>query len=249
MSWVILIIFFFIMVALIVSMWKYSNWWVKKTYGIPELLYYSTQIIGVFATTAAVIVALFNREIRGYLFKEKVNISLVEGGIREILGDTAGSASPKAQSYDCSLVISNGCSKEVENLQIFLKDVFFRQYKNSKPKNIFSMENNALYWRIPENKSTDLGVDETKRIPLFKIYPAASCQTPDSSKVSELKMRIIGCKIAPKYQKKGIWRIIYQIRTTKIVLKEFELTVEWTGDWYNRKEEMSDCVDVVIKEI
>lgn len=70
MSWVILIIFFFIMVALIVSMWKYSHFWAEKTYGIPELLYYSTQIIGVFATTAAVIVALFNREIRGYLRKK-----------------------------------------------------------------------------------------------------------------------------------------------------------------------------------
>lgn len=247
--WLLLIILVVLLLALVIGVWKHSTWLLYKEYGIPELVYYSTQVIAVFSTTAAVIVALFGREIRASIFKDKIAISLVNGGIKEYLGDTANTPSPIAQNYDCSLLISNDCSKEIEDLQIFLQEVKYKPDINSKSKNIIGFENKALYWRSPEMLSTFLAVDDSKRMPLFKIYPQASCQTPDSSKASELKMRLIGYQMPPKYHSKGIWQTRYQIRTKRKILKTFEMTVQWTGEWFDRYTEMADVVSVSIKEL
>ena len=247
--WALIISLIAAVILLVVGVWSYSNYCMNKEYGVPELIYYSTQIIAAVSTAAAVIVALFGREIRSSIFKEKVQISLVNGGIKEYLGDTANTPKPEAQNYDCSLLISNDCSREIEDLQIFLQEVKFKQDSNAKYKKLVSFENKALYWRTPEQLSTFLGVDESKRIPLFKIYPKASCQTPDSSNTSDLRMRLVGYQMPAKYYTKGIWYAKYQIRTKRRVLKTFEMTVQWNGEWYNRYSEMVDVVNVNIQEI
>ncbi|MBQ0161521.1 MAG: hypothetical protein KBT28_12980 [Bacteroidales bacterium] len=235
--------------AMFFCVWKYSSIQCHKLYGIPELLYYSTQIIGVFATVAAVIVALFGREIRRYIFREKVKIHLYDGGFREMLGDTINTPTPSAQSYDCSLVIENACSKELEGIQIILNEVSYQPDLNSKLRKIKTHYSKALYWRTVENTSTDIGVEDSKRIPLFKIYPAESCQTPDNSQSSSLSMRIIGVQLTDKNNKKGVWKTQYQIRTKSKILKTFEATVQWNGEWCSRYTEMSENVSINIKEL
>lgn len=249
MLWGLIIILAASVILLFIGVWHYSESCLNKSYGIPELIYYSTQVIVAFATTAAVIVALFGREIRSYIFKEKVQISLVNGGIKEFLGETANTAKPEAQNYDCSLLITNDGSKEIEDLQMFLLEVKYKSDSGAKYKKLVGFENKTLYWRTPEQVSTFLGIDESKRIPLFKIYPKASCQTPDSSKASDLRMRLIGYQLPAKYYAKGVWYAKYQLRTKRRVLKTFELTVQWNGEWYNRYSEMVDVVNVNIKEI
>lgn len=247
--WVMIVAIAASVILLFIGVWHYSMYCLNRTYGVPELIYYSTQVIAAFATTAAVLVALFGREIRSSIFREKVQISLVNGGIKELLGDTANTAKPEAQNYDCSLLITNDGSKEIEDLQIFLQEVKYKSDSSSKYKKLVGFENKALYWRTPEQLSTFLGVDESKRIPLFKIYPKASCQTPDSSKASDLRMRLIGYQLPAKYYAKGVWYAKYQIRTKRKLLKTFELTVQWNGEWYNRYSEMVDVVNVNIKEV
>ena len=247
--WSLLVSLMASVILFVIGVWYYSDICQSKKYGIPELIYYSTQVIAAISTSAAVIVALFGREIRSSIFREKVQISLVNGGIKEFLGDTANTTRPEAQNYDCSLLISNDCSKEIEDLQIFLKEVKFKNDSSAKYKNLVGFENKALYWRTPEQLSTFLGVDESKRIPLFKIYPKASCQTPDSSNTSDLRMRLIGYQLPAKYHAKGIWYAKYQIRTKRRVLKTFEMTVQWSGEWFNRYSEMADVVNVNIQEI
>lgn len=235
--------------AMFFFVWKYSSKDCHKTYGIPELLYYSTQIIGVFATVAAVVVALFGREIRKLIFREKIRIHLFEGGFREMLGDTVNTSSPSAQSYDCSLVIENACSKELEGIQIILNEISYQPDMNSKFKKIKVHYNKPLYWRSVENTSTDISVEDSKRIPLFKIYPAESCQTPDNSQSSSLSMRVIGVQLTEKNNKKGAWKTQYQIRSKTKILKTFEATVQWNGEWCSRYTEMSENVSINIKEL
>ena len=247
--WLLLISLIASVILLVIGIWYSSDYCINKKYGIPELIYYSTQVIAAISTAVAVIVALFGREIRSSIFKEKVQISLVNGGIKEYLGETANTTKPEAQNYDCSLLITNDCSREIDDLQIFLQEVKFKHESNAKYKKLVSFENKALYWRTPEQLSTFLGVDDSRRIPLFKIYPKASCQTPDSSKASDLRMRLIGYQMPAKYYAKGIWYAKYQIRTKRRVLKSFEITVQWNGEWYNRYSEMVDVVNVNIKEV
>lgn len=45
-----------------------------QQYGIPELVYYSSQIVGSFATLAAVVYALFGESFRNYIYREKCDV-------------------------------------------------------------------------------------------------------------------------------------------------------------------------------
>jgi len=219
-------------------------------YGLPALISYTTQIIGSLATFIAVFVALFGKEIRAFIFNEHCCISLVDEGFTENLGATKDALNPMAQSYDCTLLIKNDGSKEISELQIFLKEVHYKSSSNSKKyKPLHKFENKRLYWNIPENLTTQLLLKDKKTMPLFKIYPEDSCQTPDRSAYSSLRMRIIGCTLDEKCSKNGVWRTVYQIQSKERVLETFECIIEWDGKWFNRISEMADCVTAKINRI
>lgn len=219
-------------------------------YGLPDLIRYTTQIVGSFATFIAVVVALFGKEIRAYIFNEHCKLSLVNDGFTENLGVTKDALNPMAQSYDCTLLIKNDGSKEISDLQIFLKEVHYKYNSTVKKfKPLHKFENKRLYWNVPENLTTQLLLKDKKTMPLFKIYPEDSCQTPDRSVYSSLRMRIIGCTLDEKCSKYGIWRTVYQIQSSERVLETFECIIEWDGKWFNRISEMADCVTAKINRI
>lgn len=214
----------------------------NSSYGFLEWVYYLTQPVGVLATTFAVIVALFGKEIRAFYFKEKCTINIANGGFYENCGREPNSTNPVAHCYDCCIKLTNDGGRQIESCELVLKEVSYKDDTNGKYRRIFSSEHKALYWDIREIKEIPLYIGETRTMPLYKIYPDSSCQTPDGNQSSPLCMRVIGCSMQEKYTKKGIWKSIYEIRTKSNVLSQFEVIAEWDGVWCNRSTEMDDHV-------
>lgn len=241
-----IIISFFIVIALIgvpiYYIWSTSD----NKLTIPELIYYSAQVVGSVFTVMAVIVALFSKEIRAFYFNEHIKMSLIDDGFYENMGTTSNDPNPVVHSYDVTLSVTNDGSKEIKDFQILLKEVHFRE-NNGKYKRIARFDNKPLYWSIPEKRKVPLLVGDSVSMPLFKIYPDDSCQTPDRSLYSYLRMRIIGCRLEDKYSKKGFWKSVYQIKSNEKILKDIECEVSWDGRWCNRLTEMSDCISVNLK--
>lgn len=239
----------FIIALVMVSMCNEKCFTYKQTYGLVEWVYYITQPIGVLATTFAVIVAIFGKEIRSFFFREHCRVSLVNLGFYENLGAGVNTPNPVAQSYDCCIKIENDGGKQIENCEIILKEVSFKRKNNDKWKRIYSAEHKALYWKVQEEKFVNLFVGESRTLPLFKIYPESSCNTPDESKSSPLSMRVIGCNLQAKYTQNGYWSGIYEIRSQSKVLCKFEVEVWWEGSWCNRSTEMDEHVSATLKNV
>ena len=229
-------------------MWRSAPISYSKQYGIPELVYYSSQVVGVLAMMGTVIVAIFGQEIKRWIFGEKCSISLVDGGFVEKLGDTADSAHPEAQHYDCSITLANSGSREIIGCQLFICEVHYRPESGGKFKSVQKLADKALYWRLQEIKSRDLLPGESREFPLFIIYPENSHQTPDNQFSFPLSMRISGARLDDKYTKKGAWIVKYQVRSKERILKSFEIMVQWDGTWHSRITEMEEVVSVNLKE-
>lgn len=241
----ILILFYFSFpITAIVFIWCNGC---PKCCDVPLLIYYTTQVVGAFATFSAVIVALFGTEIRNKFFEEDCSVSLVDNGLTEYLGYSKETSSPCAQHYDCMVHISNTGKSELVGCQILIKEVEYKIDPNSKYKTIQKYQSKALYWYQPEMYEHNIMVGDSYKLPLFKIYPANSCQTPDDSESARLKLRILGC--GTKLKEKGIWKVKYQLRTKKKILENFEVIIEWNGEWYDRITEMRDSISVNYKKI
>ncbi len=218
----------------------------NEAYGILEWVYYITQPIMLLVTASAVFVALFGNEIRSLFIKEHCNVSLVNSGFYENLGRQNNTPNPVAQSYDCTISIKNDGSQEIERCEVILKSVYYKVKSEDKYKRIFSSEHKALYWNVPENRVISIVQNEVRNMPLYKIYPEASCQTPDDTRKSRMQMKVIGCGIEEKYSKKGIWKTEYEIHSQSKILCIFEVIAEWNGVWCNRSTEMDDHVSATI---
>lgn len=221
----------------------------NKSYGILEWIYYLTQPLAVVASTLAVIVALFGKEIKSCFIKEHCCVEFINSGFYENLGKEMNSLNPIAQSYDCFISLTNDGDQLIEECELILKEVMYKAKNEDKYKRIFSAEHKSLYWLSPEIKQINLYVKEKRKIPLFKIYPEASCQTPDNDTKSPLRMQIMGCSISDKYSRKGVWKAKYEIRSNTRSLKTFEVITTWTGVWCNRITEMDNEVSAKLNII
>lgn len=229
---------------------QFSSFDASKSYGLPELIYYAMQSVGVFVMAATVATAIFGPEIRRFFFGEKCSVELTDdGGLTENLESTFDTENPEAQHYDCNITISNIGNREISKCQILLKEVMYKREVTDKFKSIHKYENHTLYWQTPDNMSHSFVMGETYTLPMFRIYPENSCQTPDDSEYSHLRMRIIGCRLEEKYEKKGVWKMCYQVKSKNKLLQTFEIIVQWDGTWHSRITEMSDVVNVNLKEI
>lgn len=244
-----------IIVAIIASfavpicfIWLHININREMQYGLPELIYYTSQIIVAISTLLAVIVALFGDYLKALIYGEKCEVCLVNDSFTENLAHTEHTTSPEAQSFDCSLKITNSGSREIKDCQILLKEVKYRQEPTRKYKSLKKFDHKPLYWTIPNNISHNLVVDDNLTIPLFKIYPENSCQTPDDSASSPLRIRVIGCQLDNKYTtKSGYWITSYSVQSSSKILCSFDVEVWWDGSWHNRISEMSSSVTAQLK--
>jgi hypothetical protein len=219
----------------------------KTSYGLLEWMYYTTQVVGVIATLVAVCCALFGKEIRDIIIKERCSVELVNGGFYENLGPNANQSNPIANSYDCCLKITNNGDREISKCELLLRKVQYVEHSGDNFLELFSSDYKPLYWHIPGRTEISLLVGVSQSVPLFKIYPEDSRQTPDAALKSPLCMRVIGCQVKEIYTKQGVWKCFYEIRSQSKVLTKFDVVAKWNGEWCNRSTEMNKCVSAILK--
>ena len=219
---------------------------INKTYGVPELIYYVSQPIGVLGTFGAIIVAVFGTEIKNLFFSPKCTTNISGDGFEEDLGDSGSTSSPSAQKYKCTLLLKNTGRKELTDLSLVLKEVSYVD-KNGKSKKI-SRSENILFWQTPEAIKINLRETEEREFIIARIFPEASEGTPDNSNKSPLRFSITGVNLEKKYNKKGEWHIKYSLQTPQKIIKTFEIRLTWSGMWCNRINEMRNEVTSELKE-
>lgn len=218
----------------------------SKTYGIAELLYYVTQPLGVLGTFLAIAVAIFGTEIQNMFYSPKCKVSINDAGFTEELGTTSSAINPIAQNFQCTLKLENTGSKELIDLQLVIKDVFY-YVDNKKPKKISKQPETILFWGRPENKKINLRKTEMREFVVSRILPEASEGTPDGTKQSPLRFSLIGVNLDSKYNQKGCWIVNYCLQTPQKIIKSFQIEFTWSGRWCNRLTEMVNEVSVKIK--
>lgn len=219
---------------------------VSKKYGVLETVYYISSPIGTFITFLAVLVAVFGNEFKMWLFREKCDVYIDKDTFAEVVSGSDNIESIEARQYDCNLCIENIGGREIEECGLFLKSVVYRIDNSSKPKNLRVLNQKALYWNRPDITRTNILTNEKKIVPILRIHPSVTTQTPDNlqSSIIPVHISIMGYSLDEKYNRKGIWEIAYCISTPHKVIKEFTVRVSWSGAWKQRQTEMTDEVTV-----
>ena len=236
-----------IIICLVVFVITTDNYYdAQKTYGLLEIIYYISQPIGIFVTFLAVIVAIFNNEIRNIIYYKSCKVTLEKDGFIENLGKTEDSNNPVAQSYDCIVNFHNNGSRELTNVQLQIKSIDHLKLHSKKYHSLHVVQNQILYWWTSDKKKIDIPVKDTKKLCLARINPASSSETPDGNKKSPLCISIMGHNLTDSYNKEGSWKITYALYSDNILLKSFILTIFWNGGWRNRLTEMTNEVSAII---
>lgn len=216
----------------------------------PEFIYYLSQILGVFVTFMAVLVAIFGSEIKAMIFRPKCKIVLSneEDGIIEKLNDSIGNQPIKANLYDCVLKVINIGNKEITNCELIISKIQYKTEERQKHfKDLLSGGYKKIYWYSRDEQSINLPAGENREVNLFRIYP--SMQTPDERGDSPARLSFSGYPLDLKYCQKGVWEVTYKLQTIEKVLSSFNLQISWNGQWCDRLSEMKDEVTVKLKEI
>lgn len=219
-----------------------------KTHSVLETIYYSTSPLGVLFTAIAIVVAIWGNDIRGYFNKEKCDVEIENGGFVEDVRGIEDDENMSSRQYNCNLIVKNIGPKEIESCTVFITKIVYKEEEKSKGKSIGLSNRMPLYWFEPNNKSINIIKDESRIIPVLRVYPDTNAQTPDqqNSKLTPRRISIMGFNIENKYSKKGIWEISYLICNAHESLKEFKLVAQWNGEWHRREKEMNDCLTVHI---
>ena len=220
----------------------------QKTYGVPEIVYYMSQPFLMLLTIGTIVVALFGTELKNKIFSPKCVTSIVNDGFTEDLGDSRNSPNPSAKLYCCTLNLENTGSRELNELQLVIKDVQYAE-DNKKMKKISKGLNPVLFWISRDINKINLREKENREIILARIYPCANSGTPDGEQKSPLRFSISGHNLLDNQNKKGTWIVKYSLQTPNKIVKTFQIKYVWTGQWCNRLSEMSNEVQVEIKDL
>lgn len=220
-------------------------------YGLPELIYYITQPLGVLSTVLAVVVAIFGADIKNRILSGKCVVSMDQECFTEYLGDTEGTQSPKAQHYEATIRLANIGVRQLKDCELKLIEVEYKedsakaQYKKLKLNN-----SRTIYWQQQSEKRISLRESESVTKVLARIYPNGADQTPDNSNSSVKRMSITGFSDKLKgNDKKGSWRIKYAVMTPEKTIARFQIELYWNGEWFDRINEMNNCTSVDFKNL
>lgn len=223
---------------------------VNKCYGVLEAVYFISTPLATLITFLAVIVAIFGNEIRMWLYREKCDVSIDRNIFVEDISGQEYLPNIEARKYDCTLCVENIGSSEIEGLGLFIKNINYQDNKDAKVRKIKILNQKALYWNKPDELRASFLPLDKKYVPILRIHPNVTTQTPDDlqSSVKPLHISIMGHSLDDRFNKRGIWEIDYTLSTTRKLIKEFTVKVSWTGVWKQREKEMCDEVTVELKK-
>lgn len=217
----------------------------EKSYGLLEMWYYFLASAGSIFTLFAVIVALFNNEIRKLFFRAKCIVKIEE--LQEELQDLfSDDENLRAQSYYCRFNIKNIGNQAVEDCRLVLTDLKYKGEKKNNFRDVKITPNkNNIFWGYPMIEETTIYSGETKRVTVFKIYPKKTGEgTPDKNTTHQQFIQIMGCHFNENTNKNGTWIATYNLRNKRSILCQFDVEIFWSGKWHNRLSEMKNEVSI-----
>lgn len=207
-----------------------------------ELFYYSISFIQAIGTVAAVIIALFSENIKGYFRKPVLSINLHNNELIEEL-DNNGEKNKKAKRYHNSIDIWNKGNINAENCEICIDSILFWGLGMNTPIELLQSEH-VLYWSGNEKRNnTYIPVQGKKNFQIYEIFPPEEQGTPGGGNTATIPPKlIIGSYKIPDEYCGGKWEVIICLYTPTLKPQKFKVTIEWDGSWENRQMEMKGKV-------
>lgn len=207
-----------------------------------ELVYYFICTLQAIGTIGAVIVALFNDNIKSYFRKPKLSINLHNNDICEEL-DEHKDGSRKAKRYHNSIDIVNEGNTTAENCEIYIESISFTGL--GMKTSVELLQNDYfLSWSNSEQKnSTYIPVNGKKSFQLYEILPAEEQGTPGGGNRAKIPAQlVIGSYKVPSEYCGGKWNIMICLYSPSSKLHKFQVTIDWDGNWEDRQMEMKNKV-------
>lgn len=220
------------------------------TTSIPNLISYTFQILGVLASFAVVVVAIFSQDIKTWMYGEQCLVELNANVFTEQLGDTQSIESPQAQYYEAIIKITNTGRVEIRDCMLYLRSLEFQQYgaPNSKPRSLTLDKDPIVLWRYPYQRSANLVMGDNHLYSILRILPNNNVQTPDNKKNISKRVRIFGCRALDGYDQKGIWTASYCVKSSTKIVATFTVKAEWDGSWKSRQNEMQNVTSLSLTQ-
>lgn len=202
-----------------------------------EVFYYFICGIQATGTVAAVVVALFSENIKGYFRKPKLSIDLHNKELIEEFDNSDGK-NIKAKRYHNSIDIFNQGNTNAENCEICIESISFWGLGMNESSELLQNEQ-ELNWSGNEHRNkTYIPVQGKKSFLIYEIFPPEQQGTPNGNTESiPPKLLIGGYKIPSEYCG-GKWDVIICLYTPTLKPHKFKVTIEWDGSWENRQMEM-----------
>jgi hypothetical protein len=215
--------------------------WDKKI-SSGELFYYSICFIQAIGTIAAVLVALFSENIKGYFRKPVLSIDLHNKELMEEL-DNNGEKNRKAKRYHNSIDVFNKGNINAESCEIYIDSILFVRLGMNTPIELLQNEH-ILYWSGNEQRNnTYIPLQGKKSFQIFEIFPPEEQGTPGGGDTATIPPKlVIGSYKIPDEYCGGKWEVKICLYTPTLKPQKFKVTIEWDGSWENRQMEMKSKV-------
>lgn len=214
-----------------------------------EVFYYFICVIQAIATIAAVIVALFNDDLKRYFKKPKLTVTLHKEELIEELVKNCGSEK-KAARYHNSIDIFNSGNENVQECEIYIDGISFKGLGMQKTIELLS-KSICLNWNdnVSEPK-TFIPMQGKKSIQIYEIFPPEEQSTPGGNDVEQIPPSLrIGSYNVPNEYCGGTWEITLCLYSPTLKPFKFKVTLEWDGCWENRQMEMKNKVKNSIEQL
>ena len=215
--------------------------WDKKI-SSGDLFYYSICCIQALGTVAAVVIALFSENIKGYFRKPELCIELHNNELIEELNNN-GERNRKAKRYYNLIDIFNKGNINAENCEICIDSILFWGLGMNMPIELLQSEH-MIYWNGNEQrKSTYFPVQGKKSFQIFEIFPPEEQGTPSGGNTATIPPKfVVGSYKIPDEYCGGKWEVIICLYTPTLKPQKFKVIIEWDGSWENRQMEMKSKV-------
>lgn len=211
-----------------------------------EAAYYIFAIISSIGTLTAVIVALSKEMLLKWLNSPNLNVEIIEGKVLPIY-DEQDDNIPSA--YRCLLKIINKGGIAAISCRAYVNDV--QHAYNGKKEKLKDINNECqkkqMLW---SNHNIDILQDIPTELDLFKIVNPNQLSTPQLGNIQlSPQISFNGCIIPKKRSQKGLWQIEYYISSKNGSVTRFLVSVDWSGEWTDKPEDMKDYVTIDCKKI
>ncbi len=201
-------------------------------------------IVVAIGTIAAVVVALFQNEIRSWFKKVTFKTSLISEDIIEDL--ITDNDVKKAAKYHNHIQFVNDGNINAQNCELYLETAEFCS-DNGGAQSV-PVGNDPIVWNniggmvyIPSQGK--------KVLPIFEITAPQKSTNPDRKSDTVKPSEYILLGLPRMEAQKGVWELTYCLYSINSKPHRFKFTVDWNGEWEIRQTEMKKILKLKVETL